>query len=89
MQFSLRHSTQVFGTLTVPVQLAAKTTGALHSSAACKVIRSDYTDEAFVAEISWLANDYKRLVAELAKSAGGQYELRQELGECTKRDGTS
>ena len=77
---------EVFGKVTVSLDLAGTTSGALHASGACKVYKDDYTDEAYVAEISWSAHDYSRLIAELTKATGGQYELVQETSEMTSSE---
>jgi hypothetical protein len=44
------------------------------------VRKDDYTDESYIAEITWMANDYNRLITELHKATAGQYELVQETG---------
>jgi ribosome maturation protein SDO1 len=77
---------EVFGKVTVSLDLAGTTSGALHASGACKVYKDDYTDEAYFAEISWSAHDYSRLIAELTKATGGQYELVQETSEMTSSE---
>jgi ribosome maturation protein SDO1 len=77
---------EVFGKVTVSLDLAGTTSGALHASGACKVYKDDYTDEAYFAEISWSAHDYSRLIAELTKATGGQYELVQETSEMTSAE---
>jgi len=70
---------EVFGQVSVDVHLAASTAAMIHSSNACQLVKDEYTDDAYIANIRWLCNDYSRLVGELTKSTGGQYELTQEI----------
>mmetsp|Transcript_22831 Transcript_22831/g.33475 ORF Transcript_22831/g.33475 Transcript_22831/m.33475 type:complete len:171 (-) Transcript_22831:130-642(-) len=71
---------EVFGRVSVEMHLGAATAAMIHSSNACHLVKDDYTDDAYVADISWLCNDYARLIADLTKSTGGQYELTQDTG---------
>ena len=74
---------EVFGKPSIPLHLAASISGSLRASNACSILKEQWGEEAYEANVSWMANDYDSLVAHLKRCTGGQFELKHDMTDVT------
>ena len=74
---------EVFGKLSIPLHLAASISSSLRASNACSILKEQWGEEAYEANVSWMANDYDSLVAHLKRCTGGQFELKHDMTDVT------